>query len=314
MLDSLAHGADLTLTLSTWSIAMTSADPMNAWQVAELLTAPSRTARTRGVGHRYLAFIAASHGRFAEAERRMDQAIKADPVIGTEFAALLASIPVRPAVSSSQWTAWRSRLTALDLRRVDSSGALASNLVPHPAQHPAVREYLLGLASLGAGDTSGALRHAAELERLPDPTSDSIALDLAHGLRAEVAWKSGDSRAAEASLRQRAERSGYIGMISSPFLSGTRERWRLAQATEANGQLENAVELYKVFGQFSVYDEIYRAPAALRRGALLEKLGRPAEAKAAYEEGIALWSDADPALQPAVTQARARLRALGDSS
>jgi hypothetical protein len=45
----------------------------------------------------------------------------------------------------------------------------------------------------------------------------------------------------------------------------------------------------------------------LLRGAALEKLGRPVEARDQYRLALAQWKDPDPAIEPYVRQAQAGL-------
>ncbi|HET8650808.1 MAG TPA: hypothetical protein VFL95_12260, partial [Gemmatimonadales bacterium] len=51
-------------------------------------------------------------------------------------------------------------------------------------------------------------------------------------------------------------------------------------------------------------------PARLQLARLLEKSGRPAEARAAYQYIVYAWRDADPELQPVVADARAAVERL----
>jgi hypothetical protein len=50
--------------------------------------------------------------------------------------------------------------------------------------------------------------------------------------------------------------------------------------------------------------------AYYRLGELYERQGQPVLARDRYASFVDLWQDADPELQPAVTEARRRLRAL----
>jgi tetratricopeptide (TPR) repeat protein len=98
--------------------------------------------------------------------------------------------------------------------------------------------------------------------------------------------------------------------MASPFIAITRERFVLAQVLEREGKRDDALRWYNSFSQTNIYDLIYLAPARLARARMLEKLGQPAEAANQYRGVIALWKDADPELQPMVSEARGRLSAL----
>jgi tetratricopeptide (TPR) repeat protein len=102
----------------------------------------------------------------------------------------------------------------------------------------------------------------------------------------------------------------YLLAGSSPFYGGPRERFRKAELLERAGRHEEALTWYGSFDNLSFYEAPFEAAAQKERGAILEKLGRKAEAAEAYRRFIAFWRDADPDLQPQVTQARERLAAL----
>lgn len=91
---------------------------------------------------------------------------------------------------------------------------------------------------------------------------------------------------------------------------------QVSRAFEAAGQRDSAVATLRLLLRPNdpqggpMAGRIW--PHARRRlGALEETLGRPAEARRAYEQFVALWRNADPDLQPQVAEIRARLAALG---
>jgi tetratricopeptide (TPR) repeat protein len=182
----------------------------------------------------------------------------------------------------------------------------------HSQSLPHLRAYLLGAVSAALGDTAAALAHADALERLPGPPEvQRLARDLALGVRARVARAQG--RAADAlrlleQMRTVAPRE-YSGQ--SPFFARAAERWLRAELLRELGRHDEALRWYATLGELTPYELVYLAPAHLRRGEIHERLGARAEAAAQYARAVALWRDADPALQPAVAEARRRLAALG---
>jgi tetratricopeptide (TPR) repeat protein/TolB-like protein len=95
----------------------------------------------------------------------------------------------------------------------------------------------------------------------------------------------------------------------------------LARTFDAAGQADSAaaaMERYlatpagaRTAGTGLYADGLYRAPFLRRLGALYAARGDTARAVARTRAFVALWRDADPALQPAVAEARRRLAALG---
>jgi tetratricopeptide (TPR) repeat protein len=62
-----------------------------------------------------------------------------------------------------------------------------------------------------------------------------------------------------------------------------------------------------------IVDAMYLAPALYRAASIYEKRGNRSKAIAAYRGFIDLWKDADPELQPFVSNARERLKTMGSS-
>ena len=99
-------------------------------------------------------------------------------------------------------------------------------------------------------------------------------------------------------------------------------RWiARAHAYEALGDLRGAVAAYSALeprqisplGQADPSWPLY-ARSLVWRGQLQERLGDRAAAIDSYRRFVALWAEADPALQPQRESARAALRRLGVAS
>ncbi|HJS48366.1 MAG TPA: hypothetical protein VJ773_10310, partial [Gemmatimonadales bacterium] len=165
----------------------------------------------------------------------------------------------------------------------------------------AVGGYLRGLAA-AAGDPGAALRLAAEVERLPTRTGSPPTAFLARGIRAEAAL--GSAREVRAALGTAIPPAWYIDAVATPFVSGPRERWRLAEALERLGRPEEAAAGYGTFGGFSFYDVAFLAPAERRLALLAERRADYGRARRHWARFAVLWRDAGPALQPLVVEAR----------
>ena len=94
----------------------------------------------------------------------------------------------------------------------------------------------------------------------------------------------------------------------------------LARAFDAAGQKDSAVVMYERYlaapSWFKLNPELdpsSRPAAHERLGQLYEALGNTAKAAEHYRAFIELWKNADPELQPRVTEARRRLAKLSSS-
>ncbi|HEX5818894.1 MAG TPA: hypothetical protein VFY20_08440, partial [Gemmatimonadales bacterium] len=169
----------------------------------------------------------------------------------------------------------------------------SSWFLPHRRLHGAVRDYLLALTAAHEGRPGALDAAAVSLARDTAVVLGAVPLDLARGLRAEAAWRRGDPTTAARALGSLELRSFYQQAVSSPFSSLARERWLLAEALASSGEPEAALRWFQSFEHHSIYDLAYAAPAALRRGELLERLGRHAEAAVAFRRAIHLWRACD---------------------
>jgi tetratricopeptide (TPR) repeat protein len=89
----------------------------------------------------------------------------------------------------------------------------------------------------------------------------------------------------------------------------------LARAFELAGETDSAIAVYQLYvtTPWSEWQNAlgeFRTTSYQRLGALRATRGDTAKAIAAYERVIALWSDADPELQPVVSDARRQVTAL----
>jgi tetratricopeptide (TPR) repeat protein len=94
-----------------------------------------------------------------------------------------------------------------------------------------------------------------------------------------------------------------------------------AEVYTALGDLRRALATYESLEPSRIGDGGFLEPAMalwarsyLARGRIHEQLGERAAAAAAYERFIALWKDADPALQPQLREARTGLARVRDAS
>jgi tetratricopeptide (TPR) repeat protein len=140
--------------------------------------------------------------------------------------------------------------------------------------------------------------------------ADFLAADVA----ARRAVAAGRPDAALAVLEQAGRRVPFQPSDLSPFLAFAQTRFLRAELLARAGREREALAWYRTIGEVPIWDWAYLAPAELRQGEILERLGDRARAERHYARAVALWHGADPSLQPLVREARLaldRLRAEG---
>jgi hypothetical protein len=134
-----------------------------------------------------------------------------DAARGLETKALILTVPFLPFDSVEA-----SRLRAA---LATAPAARESFFLPDPDDvRPALRYYLRGILSAQLGDSAAAIRLAADLGRLRVRGQDeSLGVDLARGVRAEIARLGGRPQEALGILEEIADRSRYQLVLPSPF-------------------------------------------------------------------------------------------------
>jgi tetratricopeptide (TPR) repeat protein len=310
VLAQLDSATDVTVDLSLWGVASFVGDWEGAGRIAKLLSAPSRPSWSRAASSIFLANLEESRGRTQAARRLLDVAAEFDPRAAAEARAVLAAAPYRPADPVELAAARDAVARAPDTAEPPPETSVVLSV--HHGLHGHLRTYLLGLLQARQGDATRAAQYAKELETLPVPGNiGSLMPDLARGIRAETAARRGrpaDVTAAFAGVRRE---TWYELATTSPFFAQARERFVQAEALVAQGRDAEAAPLYRsLSGQASMFELPYLAPAQLRLGEIAERQGRADEAADRYTRVLELWRDADPALQPLVREARARLAKL----
>jgi tetratricopeptide (TPR) repeat protein len=307
-LAELRLSTDLTVVLALWVTASFTDDLPGAMRIAEVLAAPGRSGPVRAVGEVLAGSIEMGRGRWREAQRRFSAADALHPPLGAQHAAYFALAPFRPRLDPRAATLVRA---LPDPARADTAPGLldVASYFTIPYRAPAaIREYLRGLEAAARGDAGAALAAAGRVERFPSPIGSPGSGALAAGIRAELAWQAGNAEGAWAGLAEAPSQAWYIDAIASPFVSGERERWRVAEALERLGRPDEAAVWFNTFSDYSVYQLPFLAPAERRLALLAEQAGDADGALRHWARFAALWQDADADLQPWVAEARARLQ------
>ena len=307
VLAQLDSATDVTVDLSLWGVASFVGDWEGAGRIAKLLAAPSRPSWSRAASSIFLANLEESRGRTQAARRLVDAAAEFDPRAAAEARALLAAAPYRPADPAELAAARDAVARAPDPAEPPPETSVVLSV--HHGLHGHLRTYLLGLLEARQGNATRAAQYAKDLEALPAPANvGSLMPDLARGIRAETAARRGRPADVTAAFSGVRRETWYELATTSPFFAQARERFVQAEALVAQGRDAEAAPLYRsLSGQASMLELPYLAPAQLRLGEIAERQGRADEAADHYARVLDLWRDADPALQPLVREARARL-------
>lgn len=248
--------------------------------------------------------IALAEGRWRDVERALDESA----ALGGDRVAMRRALYVTlPFVSlePARIEAIRSRL----LQEASSWQAHTMEAQLPAALEPAVLRYLVGLLSARLGDPAAALREAEEIERFATADTLALAAGLALTLRAEVAWRQGRPTETLA-LVDRIDPGIPLPLLSSQYLAQEHARFLRAEALTALGREEEALRCLAHCFNGTPTELAYLAATHLRSGQLLEQLGRAPQAVRHYVWVDRLWSSADPPLQAAHAEARARLQAI----
>ncbi len=279
--------------------------------VARPVTAETRTSEVCVLAHVSLAYLEAARGRWQAASGELDEAAAIDPVWALEARAHLATMPFTP------WPADQLRSVRDQLIRwraaEQPARSHASHFVrAHNGLFAHIRAYLAGLLSIRLGDLPAADAFASEVDALPgSPYVRSLGHALSEHLRAELAAARGVAEEGIDTLARAEIEVGYDRAITSPFYSGAGARYLRGTLAESTGCHDEASRWFGSFGETSVYDLAYMAPALVRRGAALERLGKQEEAVQSYRRAVALWSERDDEVAGVIAPAEERLAALG---
>jgi tetratricopeptide (TPR) repeat protein len=292
-----------------WTVGYTR-DPQALARLARLLIDDERPSDVRAAGRLLLATAELARGRPRSAKRELAAAAGLNAAWALELGCVWAASGIIPDLALWRPDSLRVALDGWDAAAVPSSLAPGAFLEAHDDVHPLLRRYLIGLLDASRGGLDAADSAAAELERMGGPSSpETLAANLARGLRAEILSRAGRDAEALAVLESAGTHSPYALAVASPFHAGSRERFLHAHLLARLGRPEEALSFYMSLGDGSVYDLPYVAPAHLRAAALLEASGRTGEAAEHYRRVAELWRDADPELRATVEEARRKARA-----
>lgn len=291
---------------------------LNLWAAEDLeaasdlvspLTSPERPEEMRAGMLTRQAELFAAQGRIQAARQNIQAVAALDSAAYWMARSRLAALPFLPDDATGERQEVREGLFDWNAETVPERLLPPRFLLPREL-YPAGRLYRMGLLRAQAGRAEGALRAARRLERMDGTIlTPSGPADFARSIRAEVERRRDRPEKALAHLEARENRVGQAPVFFS-LHSGARERFLRAEILAQEGRLEEALRWYRTLNGIAWGDLPYLAPAHLGRARVLQRLGRDEEAAQAYRQGLRLWSEADPELQPRAKKAQGRLDAL----
>jgi tetratricopeptide (TPR) repeat protein len=244
-------------------------------------------------------------GRWAAAKAATDPSRITNPVDQT--AARSRVLLLLPLTSPS---ADEMRRVVADLQSLDVEHAVPPTDPVGPVVTELFRLYLIGRLSsrLGEWQEENLMEAALQRPLQGPPDARRWAVFLATRLRAFAFADQGRHREALHALEE-IDAMGVVGDLAPHPLDAYEpdDRWLRAELLRELGRDREALEWYH---SLSWGSPEFVAPAQLRMGQVLDRLGEKREAARHYRRFVAIWHDADPALQPLVRDASARMREL----
>ncbi|MGQ0812853.1 MAG: tetratricopeptide repeat protein [Gemmatimonadota bacterium] len=254
-----------------------------------------------------LADLDVARGRWQNAQSRLAGVQRMNPFYAQTMRRVCATLPFFE-LPRADLEAVRDELRAWD------GAAPAVTDVTVRAMMPHARLYLLALVNARLGDYDRARSHANELKQLSDPTGQPAVVDaMVRTVRAQIAAQQGRPAEVVALLEP------VRGQIPLPLLrrkdvvpidyifSQDHARFLRGRALRELGRADQALPWLSTSFIGATGELVYRAPLHLELAQTYESMGQPDKAREHYSRFLRAWHAADPAMQPQVSAARARL-------
>jgi serine/threonine protein kinase/tetratricopeptide (TPR) repeat protein len=285
-------------------------DLSGADRIVQLLVAEPEPPEVRATGHVLRAHLELGGGRIDAAESELELAHGLGSVEALEFRTLFA---LAPFLSAGKPRLEGLRAALLDRDRADPADAPPPipHFAPHHGVHAHAQLFLLGLVNARLGEYDDALDRAHELEAAASSSDDIALRSFAETIRAEVAAGRDGPAAALAVLEAHELGTSVERALSSSLYAHGHARLTRADLLRANGRPDEALAWYRTFGDNSLQDAIYLAPAQFRQAEILQSRGDVPGALVHYRRFLELWRTCDPLLEPTTAAARRALARLG---
>ena len=292
--DELRTARDAPAFALVQSIAAHGSDPAAARTLSGALVAREHASWVRAQAQLLRARLAAEEGRWRAASAALNEAsdVSAGPLL--EYRVFLATLPFAPTTREELLTL----RTQLDRAPTDAAAThVSQQRWPTDPLTAGRRLYLLSLLDLRVGDTTAAVAHAAQLERLPSASAGvSYEREFAASARAALALARGRASDALSALGPPTVGADSV-YPSAHSYPRAQARWLRAEALRVLGRYPEALRVYASFPDPESYDIPYVAPALRRRAELLRRQGDATRAAALEARAARLWQQADAGTQ-----------------
>lgn len=258
--------------------------PPAARSLYGLLAESSRPVATRVQAHRRLADLAMAEGRWDAARVEIERAerVGGAPALGKRTR--LAFLPNSP-VPMAEVESLRAEIAGW-LTRKDSPERVGGS-VPGLA-------YNAGMLSARRGLRDGVQEAIGFLESLEGMEDGRRTQQLIPSLEAERAWMAGDA-------------TTVVDLLERVPDPNSNQRFLMARALEHLDRGDEAIRWYRSYPDLDLNASAqlaWRAASLIRLGDLHERRGERDMARAAREEFLTLWQDADASMAPIVEAIR----------
>ncbi|UCC24082.1 MAG: tetratricopeptide repeat protein [Gemmatimonadales bacterium] len=305
--------ADQGVALAGWDVTTWTDNIQGARAIMSAMADPTRPPEVQNQGYAYLTQIALAQGKATEARAHLERMESVDAATALEYRAFLMAHPAyRP--SPEELDATIQGLEQLDAARVAGSGNPSGLFSVHDRIHPLLKTYLLGIAYGMRGDSALAWQRASEAESMEmGPAEGSLARDLAASVRAQFFWRSNRPEDALRELDAIEREVWYLSTLTSPVYGQVLERYLRGEILFQMGRMEEAIPWFANLSQIAPYEVAFRPLAYERLAQIHESLGDSDAALDYYRRFAEFWVEADPALQPRVGEASARIEELREA-
>jgi hypothetical protein len=253
----------LTIGIAFSDIALYSGNPGAAEELGRTFLRSVRADDLRALCHIVLAHLLAGSERWDEARAELAAAQPLEPAWALEVRALMAALPFAP-TTATELASVRGQLEQWDATATRPSHNLA--FATHNDLHPHLRQYLLGLLAIRAGDLAAGRTAVEQLERLEWPANSSTFIsNLVLSLRAAIAWSEHDAGAALRILEGMRLEVWFQLTVASPFFSQGFDRYLRGEVLMALGRIEEGKSWFAALDERSPFELLYRGVAEKAR-------------------------------------------------
>ena len=300
IVQELRGSPDPFLPIAVWSVGVFGQDLEGAEQAALLMTGKDRPATVKGAGHLQLAYLAIAQGRYQDARANLDRARELGDPDAEEARAWLAVLPFVPS-GAEDLERLRGDLEAAFDQPFAESVNPSSFFSAQNGVHDLVNLYLQGVIASRLGDGPTAMQIASELEaRGTTEDRRRLGRQLAAGVRAQGAVRSGNLRQALSLLSNLEIEGWYELTFVSPYYAGALERFTLAELLMKSGREEEALAWYQGLRENTTAELVFIGPALLREATIHRRAGRKEQAARLTARFEHLWASADAELRELV--------------